>query len=125
MAAAAFAGEVALFEVAEPAAEVRSPTSGTANAATASTNTAMKTALFMFISLSLSKGLEIRFKVSGPDGGRRAAESGSIFSNGTFSDYDPEILAPTTSRWLQRVSSGANRCEPSVRRLFVSGPSET
>jgi hypothetical protein len=58
----------------------------------------MKIALFMFIRLSLSKGLETRFKVSGPDGDRRAPESGSILSIGTFSDYDPEILAPTASR---------------------------
>jgi hypothetical protein len=46
----------AAFEVAaEPAADVRNPTSGTANAATATTTTAMKTALFMFIRSSFSK----------------------------------------------------------------------
>jgi hypothetical protein len=107
------AGEVDAFEAPEPAAAARSPTSGIANAATASTSSAVKIALFMFIRLSLSKGLEIRFKVSVPDGARRAAESGSILSNGTFSDYDPEILAPTASRLLcnvyQAAPIGANR----------------
>jgi hypothetical protein len=48
LAAAAFVVEVAAFE-AEPAAEARSPTRGIANAATASTSTAVKIALFMFI----------------------------------------------------------------------------
>src|SRR5205814_3789101 len=56
LAAAALVVEAPAFEVAaEPAATARMPTNGTANAATATTTTIMKSALFMFIPLPFSK----------------------------------------------------------------------
>jgi len=79
----------------------------------------------MFIRLSLSKGLEIRFKVSGSDGTRRAPESGSI----SQAEHSPTMTWRFSrlllAAGLQRVSSANNRCEPSARRLFVSDPCET
>jgi hypothetical protein len=54
-------------ETAEPAAEARNPTSGIANAATATTTTAMKIAFFVFIVLSLSKVSEVSLKQNFPE----------------------------------------------------------
>jgi hypothetical protein len=76
----------------------------------------MKTAFFMFIVYPSPKFWKSGSKYLDPTNaaGRKNLEAPS---NGTFSDKTPEILAPTASACRNVVSSGANRCEPSVQRL--------